>query len=342
MNKKIKKVLVIGLTAISSLGIAVGLVGCGEKAVTQTRGESAYDIAVRNGFSGTEAEWLASLKGAAGKDGNILDAAPDVTIGQNGNWYINGIDTGSPARGETGAAGANGTEKGDPGKSAYDTYCEQFGTKITPLEWLNTYVKGVQGAAGQSAYALAVALGYPGTEADWLASLKGATGAKGDTGAAGTNGENGLSAYEEWLADNGYSSADKSFEDFMNEFFDIDALLSRIRELEWEITKLQLQTGGKVTLSGNITVAAGETIVIAGDAELIIPEGVTFTIGAGAKITNESTVIINGTVTIGGDETTIFTNKGEVNIIGTLTIDVTSGAKFINDGGKVIGTVLTQ
>lgn len=28
---------------------------------------SAYAIAVRNGFEGTEAEWLESLKGAAGK-----------------------------------------------------------------------------------------------------------------------------------------------------------------------------------------------------------------------------------------------------------------------------------
>lgn len=32
-------------------------------------GLSAYDIAVKNGFSGSEAEWLASLKGADGKAG---------------------------------------------------------------------------------------------------------------------------------------------------------------------------------------------------------------------------------------------------------------------------------
>ncbi|ANK60020.1 glycoside hydrolase family 66 protein [Loigolactobacillus backii] len=31
-------------------------------------GKSAYELAVANGFSGTEAEWLASLKGPAGKD----------------------------------------------------------------------------------------------------------------------------------------------------------------------------------------------------------------------------------------------------------------------------------
>lgn len=33
-------------------------------------GESAYQIAVRNGFSGTEKEWLISLQGANGHDGN--------------------------------------------------------------------------------------------------------------------------------------------------------------------------------------------------------------------------------------------------------------------------------
>ena len=31
------------------------------------RGKSAYEVAVENGFSGTETEWLASLTGADGK-----------------------------------------------------------------------------------------------------------------------------------------------------------------------------------------------------------------------------------------------------------------------------------
>lgn len=44
---------------------------------------------------------------------------------------------------------------------------------------------------GQSAYALAVQLGYTGSEADWIASLKGAKGDKGDTGAQGPKGETG-------------------------------------------------------------------------------------------------------------------------------------------------------
>ena len=42
--------------------------------------------------------------GAAGADG----VAPVVTIGDNGNWFINGVDTGKPSRGEKGETGATG------------------------------------------------------------------------------------------------------------------------------------------------------------------------------------------------------------------------------------------
>ena len=46
------------------------------------QGKSAYDIAVENGFIGTEEEWLNSLKGSS------------PIIGDNGHWIINNIDTG--------------------------------------------------------------------------------------------------------------------------------------------------------------------------------------------------------------------------------------------------------
>lgn len=44
---------------------------------------------------------------------------------------------------------------------------------------------------GQSAYALAVQLGFTGSEEDWIASLKGAKGDKGNTGAQGPEGATG-------------------------------------------------------------------------------------------------------------------------------------------------------
>ena len=41
----------------------------GKDGVNGKDGKSAYEIAVDNGFTGTEQEWLESLKGADGKDG---------------------------------------------------------------------------------------------------------------------------------------------------------------------------------------------------------------------------------------------------------------------------------
>src|SRR6478735_3025463 len=86
-------------------------------------GPSAYDIAVENGFVGTEAAWLVSLKGVPGNPGSP------------GNPGLPG-DPGDP--------GAPG-EPGDPG---------------TP---------GVDGA---SAYEVAVANGFSGTESQWLKSIR--------------------------------------------------------------------------------------------------------------------------------------------------------------------------
>lgn len=83
-------------------------------------GKSAYQIALDNGFVGSQSEWLASLKGATGasgapgKDGASGSPGADgitPTIGANGNWYLDTTDTGKPSRGEkgdTGAAGADG------------------------------------------------------------------------------------------------------------------------------------------------------------------------------------------------------------------------------------------
>ena len=47
-------------------------------------GKSAYDVAVDNGFEGTEQEWLASLKGEDGQQGQEGPAGQDGAPGQNG------------------------------------------------------------------------------------------------------------------------------------------------------------------------------------------------------------------------------------------------------------------
>ena len=75
-------------------------------------GKSAYEIAVENGFEGTEEEWLASLKGQDGEDGK--DGAAGEK-GDKGDKSDKG-DKGDPGeKGEQGDKGDKG-DKGDPGE----------------------------------------------------------------------------------------------------------------------------------------------------------------------------------------------------------------------------------
>ena len=78
---------------------------------TGAQGFSAYEVAVKNGFTGTEAEWLATLKGQKGDKGdNGNNGADGATpeIGANGNWWIGGVDTGVKASGNNGSDGHDG------------------------------------------------------------------------------------------------------------------------------------------------------------------------------------------------------------------------------------------
>ena len=52
------------------------------------KGDSAYDVAVQNGFKGTEAEWLASLKGKDGADGIGTNAEVVQELGDNTDKVI--------------------------------------------------------------------------------------------------------------------------------------------------------------------------------------------------------------------------------------------------------------
>jgi len=92
------------LTDVSSTTNGVKLTLSNGQSYTITNGKDGADGT--NGTNGTN--------GTDGKDGSV------VTIGDNGNWFIDGIDTGLAAQGEkgdkgdTGETGAQG-EKGDKG-----------------------------------------------------------------------------------------------------------------------------------------------------------------------------------------------------------------------------------
>jgi hypothetical protein len=77
-------------------------------------GASAYEIAVENGFVGTEEEWLLSLEGPAGPKGDTGEqgvAGPEGPQGETGPQGPQGIQG---IQGETGATGPQGPQ-GDPG-----------------------------------------------------------------------------------------------------------------------------------------------------------------------------------------------------------------------------------
>ena len=160
------------------------------------RGKSAYEVAVENGFSGTETEWLASLKGATGAPGaNGKDGENGKTpyVGDNGNWYIGADDTGKPSRGAKGEPGQDGVtptfsiesvETGEPGTDADVTM-----TGDAPNHGLKFVIprgnKGDTGAAGADGKTP-----YVGDNGNWFVGSddtgkpsRGAKGDKGDTGA---------------------------------------------------------------------------------------------------------------------------------------------------------------
>ena len=157
-------------------------------------GKSAYEVAVDNGFVGDEDAWLLSLVGETGPQG------PQGVQGVAGATGPQG------PQGNTGPAGANGTN----GLSAYEVAVAN-GFVGTEPQWLLSLVgpqgetgpagangtngtngtnglNGSDGADGLSAYEVAVANGFVGNEAAWLASLVGATGATGPQGPTGATG----------------------------------------------------------------------------------------------------------------------------------------------------------
>ena len=72
--------------ALAKKYVQASLAGAG--ALKGQDGKSAYEIAVQNGYSGSEQEWITSLVGQAGDT---------PYIGSNGNWFVGAVDTGVSA-----------------------------------------------------------------------------------------------------------------------------------------------------------------------------------------------------------------------------------------------------
>ena len=73
-------------------------------------GASAYEIAVQNGFIGTETEWLASLKGEKGDQGEQGIQGEKGDTGSQGIQGIQGVQGPKGEKGDTGAKGEPGIQ----------------------------------------------------------------------------------------------------------------------------------------------------------------------------------------------------------------------------------------
>ena len=137
--------------------IVSGFVNRGEKG---DAGQSAYLVAVANGFTGTQSEWLASLVGPQGAASTV--AGPQGEPGAQGERGLTGL---------TGEAGAKG-DKGDRGPAGIQGPKGNTG---------DTGPRGNTGPKGDT--------GERGPQGErGLQGYEGEKGAKGDTGATGPEG----------------------------------------------------------------------------------------------------------------------------------------------------------
>ena len=158
----------VEISADNTITVGLPSTGSGVAGPRGERGYSAYDLAVKNGYTGTEKEWLAYLKGDKGDKGDTGATGATGPAGANGKDGVNGAD---------GKPGSNGL-------SAYELAVKN-GFTGNESAWLESLkgeqgvpgpagadgkngVNGVDGKDGMSAYTIAVKNGYNGTESDWI------------------------------------------------------------------------------------------------------------------------------------------------------------------------------
>ena len=167
----------------------------GDRGEKGENGLSAYQIAQQAGFTGTETEWLQSLKGQKGDNGLPGKDAPkitDVTLNDDQTQIIFTLSDGtkleSSFKAPTAIPGKDG--KDAPKITGVSYKDNQLVFTLSDNSTISATLPDLTGPAGQkgsdglSAYQIAVNDGFKGSEQDWLQSLKGA---KGDAGIAGQN-----------------------------------------------------------------------------------------------------------------------------------------------------------
>lgn len=205
----------------SQTEVTNGKDGVGIKSITLTTSEGNVDtytitytnnttttFKVTNGVNGEQ-----GIQGAPGADGHT----PIITIGENGNWFIDGVDSGVSAKGTQGEQGPEGPQgpqgdQGEPGKDGnsikeikltktegnVDTYTIYFtdGTETTFTVTNGADGEaGIDGEPGEDGHTPEITIGENG---NWFIdgedtgfSAKGTQGEQGEQGPQGDKGEAG-------------------------------------------------------------------------------------------------------------------------------------------------------
>lgn len=172
-------------------------------------GLSAYEVAVQEGYGGLRSEWLAELRGDKGEPGATGSRGRQGDVGPDGksayqlakdlegfdlsleNWLetLHGAD-GESAYQLARRLGFVGTERewleslkgrdGLDGKDGNDGVTGPRGSKGDTGQEGPRGRPGTDGQDGKSAYEIAVAHGFEGTEEDWVRSQRGIEDAPAD------------------------------------------------------------------------------------------------------------------------------------------------------------------
>lgn len=163
------------------------------KSAASEKAAKTSETAAKRALQDTETEHTAALQAIAQARttalNDVANSTKTATIAAN--------TATQQATAAAGSASTAVTKAGEASASAGAAKADADRAEKASTDAANAATNAVRQAKeagtfdGQSAYALAVQLGYTGSESAWIASLKGAKGDKGDTGAQGPEGATG-------------------------------------------------------------------------------------------------------------------------------------------------------
>ena len=163
------------------------------KSAASEKNAKTSETAAKQALQDTETEHTAALQDIARARTTALNdvaastktaTAAANTATQQATAAAGSASTASTKAGEASASAGAAKNDADRAEKASTNAANAATNAVKQAKEAGTF-------DGQSAYALAVQLGYTGSEAAWIASLKGAKGDKGDTGAQGPRGATG-------------------------------------------------------------------------------------------------------------------------------------------------------